>query len=118
MMHAAVDGDFEADESQYLLSDTDTETRTFRMTGTQKLCCLSYCVRNCLARQAVSQHLTLPCRLCEGLVNCCLRRRQLAARSVRVGHPTVEKFPANVIRNQKYNFITFIPLVSDKSMRV
>ncbi|XP_045120592.1 probable phospholipid-transporting ATPase IIB isoform X4 [Portunus trituberculatus] len=98
MMHAAVDGDFEADESQYLLSDTDTETRTFRMTGTQKLCCLSYCVRNCLAR------------LCEGLVNCCLRRRQLAARSVRVGHPTVEKFPANVIRNQKYNFITFIPL--------
>ena len=50
MMHAAVDGDFEADESQYLLSDTDTETRTFRMTGSQKLCCLSYCVRNCLAR--------------------------------------------------------------------
>ncbi|KAG0717199.1 putative phospholipid-transporting ATPase IIB [Chionoecetes opilio] len=39
-----------------------------------------------------------------------MRRRQLTARSVRVGHATVEKFPANVIRNQKFNIITFIPM--------
>ncbi|XP_063590480.1 probable phospholipid-transporting ATPase IIB [Penaeus indicus] len=99
MMHATVDGDFEADESQYLLSDTDADTRTVTMTGSQRLCCLSFCVRNFCAR------------LCEGLVSCCIRRRQLSARSIHVGYQTAEKFPPNVIRNQKFNFFTFIPLV-------
>ncbi|XP_042882085.1 probable phospholipid-transporting ATPase IIB [Penaeus japonicus] len=99
MMHAAVDGDFEADESQYLLSDTDADARTITMTGSQRLCCLSFCIRNFCAR------------LCEGLVSCCVRRRQLSARSIHVGYQTAEKFPPNVIRNQKFNFFTFIPLV-------
>lgn len=98
MMHADV-GDFEADESQYLLSDTDTETRTVTMTGSRKLCCISFCIRNFCSR------------LCECIISCCSRRRQLAARSIRIGHQTTEKFPPNVIRNQKYNFISFIPLV-------
>lgn len=98
-MHAAVDGDFEADESQYLLSDTDTDTRTVTMTGTQRLCCLSFCIRNFFTR------------LCESMVSCCMRHRQLAARSVRIGYPTSEKYPPNVIRNQKYNFISFFPRV-------
>lgn len=53
MMHAAADGDFEADESQYLLSDTDTDTRTVTMTGTQRLCCLSFCIRNFFARLVI-----------------------------------------------------------------
>ncbi|KAK8726384.1 hypothetical protein OTU49_010239, partial [Cherax quadricarinatus] len=99
MMHASVDGDFEADESQCLLSDTDTDTRTFTMSNTHRLCCLSFCIRNFFAR------------LCESMVSCCMRGRQLAARSVRIGHPTSEKFPPNVIRNQKFNFFTFIPMV-------
>ncbi|XP_042207197.1 probable phospholipid-transporting ATPase IIB isoform X2 [Homarus americanus] len=99
MMHASADGDFEADESQYLLSDTDADTRTINMTGAQRLCCLSFCIRNFFAR------------LCDSMVNCCMRRRQLSARSVRIGYPTTEKFPPNVIRNQKFNFFTFIPLV-------
>lgn len=98
-MHASVDGDFEADESQCLLSDTDTDTRTFTMSNTHRLCCLSFCIRNFFAR------------LCESMVSCCMRGRQLAARSVRIGHPTSEKFPPNVIRNQKFNFFTFIPMV-------
>ncbi|KAK7086285.1 ATP synthase subunit 9 [Halocaridina rubra] len=92
-------GDFEADESQYLLSDTDTETRTVPMTGSRRLCCFSYCIRNFCSW------------LCDCMVGCCSRRRQLAARSIRVGHQTTEKYPPNVIRNQKYNFISFIPLV-------
>lgn len=51
-------------------------------------------------------------RLCDGLLSCVMRRRQLTARSVRIGEQTKEKFPPNVICNQKYNIITFIPVVS------
>ncbi|KAK3873283.1 hypothetical protein Pcinc_021693 [Petrolisthes cinctipes] len=105
-MHAAVDGDFEADESQYLLSDTDTETRTVKMTGSQKLCCLSYCIRNCCSR------------LWDGLVSCVMRRRQLTARSVHIGEQAKEKFPPNVICNQKFNIITFIPRVLFEQFRM
>jgi len=43
---------------------------------------------------------------------CCCRRREFAARTVFVGRESSQqKFPANVIRNQKYSVFSFIPLV-------
>uniref|UniRef100_A0A069DX33 Phospholipid-transporting ATPase n=2 Tax=Triatominae TaxID=70999 RepID=A0A069DX33_9HEMI len=42
---------------------------------------------------------------------CCCLERELKARTIYVGRPVFEKYPANVIRNQKYNIITFLPLV-------
>nr|CAD7195216.1 unnamed protein product [Timema douglasi] len=41
----------------------------------------------------------------------CCRERELRSRTIVIGQHSPEKFPANVIRNQKYNFITFLPLV-------
>lgn len=41
----------------------------------------------------------------------CCRQRELRARTIHIGQPMHEKFPTNVIRNQKYNIITFLPLV-------
>lgn len=51
-------------------------------------------------------------RCCSWLWRRCCRERELKSRTIIVGHPNSEKFPANVIRNQKYNIITFLPLVS------
>lgn len=43
--------------------------------------------------------------------------RELRARSIKVGQVCEEKFPPNKIRNQKYNFITFLPLVLFEQFR-
>lgn len=48
---------------------------------------------------------------CQWLWRRCCRERELRSRSITVGRVSTEKFPANVIRNQKYNVITFLPLV-------
>lgn len=37
--------------------------------------------------------------------------REIRSRTVHLGKPTFGQFPANAIRNQKYNIITFLPLV-------
>lgn len=41
----------------------------------------------------------------------CCRERELRARVIQIGQQMHEKFPTNVIRNQKYNIVTFLPLV-------
>ncbi|XP_055848334.1 probable phospholipid-transporting ATPase IIA isoform X1 [Episyrphus balteatus] len=43
--------------------------------------------------------------------------RELRARTVCLGRPTSDKFPPNEIRNQKYNFLTFLPLVLFEQFR-
>ncbi|XP_075149777.1 putative phospholipid-transporting ATPase IIB isoform X2 [Haematobia irritans] len=43
--------------------------------------------------------------------------RELRARTVHLGRATTEKFPPNEIRNQKYNFISFLPLVLFEQFR-
>ncbi|XP_037913734.1 probable phospholipid-transporting ATPase IIA isoform X2 [Hermetia illucens] len=43
--------------------------------------------------------------------------RELRARTVRIGRSIDEKFPPNEIRNQKYNLITFLPLVLFEQFR-
>ncbi|KAF5305095.1 hypothetical protein FQA39_LY09357 [Lamprigera yunnana] len=41
----------------------------------------------------------------------CCGPRELRSRTIHLGKPTSGQFPANTIRNQKYNIITFLPLV-------
>ncbi len=36
---------------------------------------------------------------------------ELKTREFRLGHPTPCKYPPNLIKNQKYNLITFMPMV-------
>ncbi|EDV94041.1 probable phospholipid-transporting ATPase IIA isoform X1 [Drosophila grimshawi] len=58
------------------------------------------------------------CKMC--LCSCWkkwFRPRELRARSVNLGRSNTEKFPPNEIRNQKYNFITFLPLVLFEQFR-
>ena len=42
----------------------------------------------------------------------CCRRKEFQSRTVWVGQECLQKFPPNVIKNTKYNIITFLPLVS------
>lgn len=56
-------------------------------------------LRNCL------------CGCCTWMWRRCCRQRELRARIIRIGQPMHEKFPTNVIRNQKYNIVTFLPSV-------
>ncbi|KAL0962598.1 hypothetical protein UPYG_G00342300 [Umbra pygmaea] len=48
---------------------------------------------------------------CECLTRTCWRKKELKARTVWLGHPEKceEKYPKNGIKNQKYNFFTFVP---------
>uniref|UniRef100_A0A8C5CGW2 Phospholipid-transporting ATPase n=1 Tax=Gadus morhua TaxID=8049 RepID=A0A8C5CGW2_GADMO len=48
---------------------------------------------------------------CDCLARTCWRKKELKARSVWLGCPEKceEKHPRNAIKNQKYNFITFVP---------
>ena len=43
--------------------------------------------------------------------NCC-RRKEFQSRTISVGRESLQKFPPNVIRNQKYSILSFIPIVS------
>ena len=40
--------------------------------------------------------------------------RELVPREFRLGHPTPIQYTPNLIKNQKYNFITFFPIVIHK----
>ena len=42
---------------------------------------------------------------------CCCRRKEFTSRVVWLGQESIQKFPPNVIRNQKYSLLTFIPVV-------
>jgi len=49
-------------------------------------------------------------RCCSWPAWCC-RKKEASSRTVWVGRPTIQQFPPNVIRNQKYSLFSFIPLV-------
>lgn len=65
--------------------------------GASCFCCLCFCIRDTF--RAMGQ------MLC--------RKKQLMPRNVHVSKGTTgkERFPSNIIRNQKYNVITFLPVV-------
>ena len=50
--------------------------------------------------------------------NCfCCREKELTSRTIRIGRDSgPQKFPPNVIRNQKYSLFSFIPKVSLQKM--
>lgn len=50
-------------------------------------------------------------RCCNWLWRRCRREKELRGRTIVIGKINTEKYPPNVIRNQKYNIITFLPLV-------
>uniref|UniRef100_A0A4W3IDJ1 Phospholipid-transporting ATPase n=1 Tax=Callorhinchus milii TaxID=7868 RepID=A0A4W3IDJ1_CALMI len=52
-----------------------------------------------------------PCSCCDWLANICRRKKEHKARTVWLGCPEKceEKYPRNAIKNQKYNFFTFVP---------
>ena len=54
---------------------------------------------------------------CSYLWSWCCGPKQYTSRTVWIGRENFQKFPANVIRNQKYNIITLIPIVSFKYER-
>ncbi|XP_008558016.1 probable phospholipid-transporting ATPase IIA isoform X1 [Microplitis demolitor] len=51
------------------------------------------------------------CGCCTWMWRRCCREKEYQSRTIVIGMPVTEKFPTNVIRNQKYNIITFLPLV-------
>ncbi|CAD5119096.1 DgyrCDS7742 [Dimorphilus gyrociliatus] len=59
-------------------------------------------------------------RLSEGLAKSCRKEKEYKSRSVLIGKENskyAEVFPPNIIRNQKYNIFTFIPLVLFEQFR-
>ncbi|XP_018026166.1 probable phospholipid-transporting ATPase IIA [Hyalella azteca] len=94
-------GDFEEDESQSLLSSAHPEIdfpsrRSSKRYSRFSCYWRSFCLRLCC-----------PC----AMWGCC-RRGELSARTVRLGVPDPSvHYPPNTVRNQKYNVITFIPMV-------
>jgi len=93
--------DFDGEEGQSLLSaSTDLEEVTFtnrRLQGSRRRCKRSlFCF--------------CPKMWCN-IFRCC-RKKELTARTVKLGNYfNTQKHPTNTVRNQKYNFITFVPLV-------
>ncbi|XP_014680758.1 PREDICTED: probable phospholipid-transporting ATPase IIB [Priapulus caudatus] len=51
------------------------------------------------------------CRCCDWISRSCRRNKEYRSRMLHIGEAPSGKFPSNVIRNQKYNILTFIPLV-------
>ncbi|KAF2361694.1 P-type ATPase subfamily IV [Trinorchestia longiramus] len=93
-------GDFEEDESQSLLSsahpDIDFNSSFSNRRHSKSGFWCSICSRFCC-------HFTM--------WGCC-RRKELSARTVHIGSPdTSARYPPNTVKNQKYNIITFIPMV-------
>ncbi|KAG1688800.1 putative phospholipid-transporting ATPase IIB [Nymphon striatum] len=48
---------------------------------------------------------------CTKMFEFCKKKQELKSRTVSIGRTSNEKFPANVVKNQKYNIFTFFPLV-------
>ncbi|XP_076766872.1 putative phospholipid-transporting ATPase IIB isoform X1 [Xylocopa sonorina] len=91
--------DFEMDEeTDYLLQPSEDSIRLLTSRRRRINEC-SILLRNCL------------CGCCSWMWRRCCRERELRARVIHIGQPMHEKFPTNVIRNQKYNIVTFLPLV-------
>jgi len=85
------DNTFDHDESDYLLSPSETN--------------VSYRRKN--QRKKNNKE----CGSCCCPIFCCWRKTEVKSRTVWIGKETTERFPPNGIRNQKYNIFTFIPKV-------
>ncbi|VVC25360.1 P-type ATPase, transmembrane domain,P-type ATPase, phosphorylation site,P-type ATPase, C-terminal,P- [Cinara cedri] len=50
-------------------------------------------------------------RFCQWIWQKCFRKKELTSRTIIIGKQSTEKYSPNVIRNQKYTIITFLPKV-------
>ncbi|XP_011500135.1 PREDICTED: probable phospholipid-transporting ATPase IIB isoform X2 [Ceratosolen solmsi marchali] len=57
------------------------------------------------------RHISSWTRCCTWMWRRCCKEKELRARTIQIGQLMYEKFPTNVIRNQKYSIITFLPMV-------
>lgn len=91
------EGNRESSEHDSLLGTSERrEGRGVRKGALFYCCCLCYCIGS--GFRAMGQV------LCSS--------KQLKARTVNASKPSLkDKYPSNVIRNQKYNVITFLPVV-------
>lgn len=89
----------EGSEHDSLLGTSDTRERRRARVRRGPLfyfCCICYCIGTGFEKM--------------GQILC--SSKQLRARTVNVSKPSLkDKYPSNVIRNQKYNVITFLPVV-------
>lgn len=91
--------DFEMDEeTDYLLQPSEDSIRLLT-SRRRRINNFSVFLRSCF------------CGCCTWMWRRCCRERELRARVIQIGQQMHEKFPTNVIRNQKYNIVTFLPLV-------
>lgn len=51
------------------------------------------------------------CRCCSWSCLWCCRKREAQSRTIWVGRQSLQQFPPNLIKNQKYNIFTFLPLL-------
>ncbi|XP_011702092.1 PREDICTED: probable phospholipid-transporting ATPase IIB isoform X1 [Wasmannia auropunctata] len=92
------DFEMDDDETDYLLQPSEDSIRQLTSRRRRIADCSKY-LKSCL------------CGCCTWMWRRCCRERELRARVIHIGQPMHEKFPTNVIRNQKYNVVTFLPLV-------
>ncbi|CAM1310111.1 ATP9A (predicted) [Pycnogonum litorale] len=95
------DENFETnDEGEYLIRDNrESAFGKNQYKFARYLCCLCDCIQ-----YSVTKCLTM-------MFNVCRRKQELKSRTVHIGRPTSENFSPNIVRNQKYNILTFLPLV-------
>ncbi|KAG5336793.1 ATP9B ATPase, partial [Acromyrmex heyeri] len=92
------DFEMDDDETDYLLQPSEDSIRQLTSRRRRIANCSKY-LKSCL------------CGCCTWMWRRCCRERELRARVIHIGQPMHEKFPTNVIRNQKYNVVSFLPLV-------
>ncbi|XP_034948082.1 probable phospholipid-transporting ATPase IIB isoform X1 [Chelonus insularis] len=98
-MSSSDDRNFEMDEeTDYLIQPTNDNLRPL-------------IIRNRRINACTRFFKYFLCGCCTWMWRRCCREREYKARTIHIGKPMYEKFPTNVIRNQKYNIITFLPLV-------
>lgn len=91
------DEGFEAEEEDSLLETQFLQGKK-RSPKYRFFCCLCHCIQFCCSR------------FCKTMSSLCGERVH-KPRTVYIGRKSNESFTPNMIRNQKYNIITFIPLV-------
>ena len=116
------DRTFDHDESDYLLSPpSEASGVRFKKKKTTKFSMERYVIwiSSCTICIILCTRPMLLSRFCANLYQCCRRQKELKSRTVWIGlsheqqrEKSDDYFPPNGIRNQKYNFFSFLPLVS------
>ncbi|XP_014217448.1 probable phospholipid-transporting ATPase IIA [Copidosoma floridanum] len=94
------------EETDYLLQPTEDSTVKYKRSRDRRFFKCSRLLTHVL------------CGCCTWMWRQCFKEKELRARTIQIGLPMYEKFPTNVIRNQKYSIITFLPMVLFQQFKV